>query len=140
MPNLNSIMIGSSDPKALATFYEKVFGRPADSVEGTWYNWQVGEGTYLSIGEHSEVKGKAKEPQRIILNLETTQVKEEFQRFKGVGATIIKEPYEMEGAWIATFADPDGNYLQLMTPWPMGEKPEADVDVLQPTVAKTPGG
>ncbi|MEX2012822.1 MAG: VOC family protein, partial [Candidatus Levyibacteriota bacterium] len=69
------------------------------------------------IGEHSGVKGKAKEPQRIIINLETNEVKEEFERIKSVGAKVIKEPYEMEGAWIATFADPDGNYFQLMTPW-----------------------
>ncbi len=24
---------------------------------------------------------------------------------------------EIEGFWIATLADPDGNYFQLMTPW-----------------------
>jgi predicted enzyme related to lactoylglutathione lyase len=29
---------------------------------------------------------------------------------------VIKEPYEMEGGWIATLADPDGNYFQLVSP------------------------
>ena len=53
----------------------------------------------------------------MILNFETKEVKEEFERIKETGATVIKEPYEMQGAWIATFADPDGNYFQLMTPW-----------------------
>ena len=115
MLNLNSIMIGSDQPEALAEFYRKVLGKPADMAEDGWYGWQLGS-TYLNIGEHSEVKGKAKEPQRIILNLETSQIKEEFSRIKGVGAQVIKEPYEMEGMWIATFADPDGNYFQLMTP------------------------
>ncbi len=109
-------MIGASQPKVLAEFYEKVLGKPADMVEGNWHGWSAGN-TYLSIGEHSEVKGKAKEPQRLILNFETKEVKEEFERIKSVGAKVIKEPYEMEGAWIATFADPDGNYFQLMTPW-----------------------
>ena len=118
MLNLNSIMIGSDQPKELAEYYRKVLGKPADMVEDGWYGWQLGS-TYLNIGEHSEVKGKAKEPQRIILNLETSQVKEEFSRIKGVGAQVIKDPYEMEGMWIATFADPDGNYFQLMTPWEM---------------------
>lgn len=118
MLSLNSVMIGSSQPKVLADFYEKVFDRPADLVEGDgqWNSWKAGN-TYLSIGTHSEVKEKAKEPQRIILNLETDKVKEEFERIKESGATVIKEPYEMGGAWIATFADPDGNYFQLMTPW-----------------------
>ena len=117
--NLNSIMIGSSQPKALADFYEKVFGRPADMTEGEWHMWQVGNCS-ISIGEHSEVKGKAKEPSRIILNLETKAVKEEFERLKKLSATIVKEPYEMGVGWIATLADPDGNFVQLMTPWEMG--------------------
>jgi predicted enzyme related to lactoylglutathione lyase len=108
-------MIGTSQPDALGAFYEKVFGRPADMTEGNWYMWQAGSCS-ISIGEHSEVKGQSKEPARIILNLETKQVKEEFERLKAV-ATIVKEPYEMGGGWIATLADPDGNFVQLITPW-----------------------
>jgi predicted enzyme related to lactoylglutathione lyase len=116
--NLNSIMLGTTHPKVLAEFYEKVFGRPADMGDGEWYMWQAGNCS-LSIGEHSEVHGQAKEPSRIILNLETKAVKEEFERLKN-SATVIKEPYEMEGGWIATLADPDGNFIQLMSPWEMG--------------------
>jgi predicted enzyme related to lactoylglutathione lyase len=117
MFNLNSIMIGSSNAKKLAAFYEEVFERSADMEEGGWYGWEIGS-TYLSIGDHSEVKGKAKEPQRVILNLETKEVKEEFVRIKKIkGVTVIKEPYELQGAWIATLADLDGNYFQLMSPW-----------------------
>jgi predicted enzyme related to lactoylglutathione lyase len=117
--NLNSLMIGTSQPKVLAEFYEKLFGRPADMVEGDWHMWQAGNCS-LSIGEHSEVKGQAKEPSRIILNLETNAVKEEFERLKALNTTIVKEPYEMGGGMIATLADPDGNFIQLMTPWDMG--------------------
>ena len=118
--NLNSIMIGSAQPQALGEFYEKVFARPADMTEGGWYMWQAGSCS-LSIGEHSEVQGQSKEPARIMLNLETRQVKEEFERLKNLNVTVIKEPYEMGGGWIATLADPDGNFVQLMTPW----EPEA---------------
>ncbi|HET7713432.1 MAG TPA: VOC family protein [Patescibacteria group bacterium] len=118
MLNLNNVMIGSSDSKALADFYEKVLGQPADLNEGDeWYSWNTSEKMSLSIGPHSEVTGQSKEPERLILNFETTQVKEEFERIKLAGATVVKEPYEMGGGWIATFADPDGNYFQLMTPW-----------------------
>lgn len=116
MININSVMIGTSQVKVLAAFYEKIIGKKPDMVEGDWHGWQVGK-CFLSIGAHSEVKGKAKEPQRVIFNMETKEVKEEFERMKSAGATVIKEPYEMEGAWIATLADPDGNYFQLMTPW-----------------------
>lgn len=116
MLNLNSIMIGSMQPKILAEFYEKVFQRAADMSEGGWSGWLVGK-TFFSVGEHSEAKGKSPNPQRIMFNFETTEVKEEFERIKALGATVIKEPYEMGGGMIATLADPDDNYFQLMTPW-----------------------
>lgn len=116
MLNLNSIMLGTLKPKELAEFYEKVLDKKPDWEDGGWYGWQFGSFS-LTIGEHSEVKGKAKEPQRIILNLETKEVKQEFARIKKAGAKVIAEPYEMGGGWIATFADLDGNYFQLVTPW-----------------------
>jgi predicted enzyme related to lactoylglutathione lyase len=121
MLSLNSIMIGSHQPKTLAAFYEKVFGRPSempgnDAPGADWFGWRTG-GSFLTIGPHSEVADKAREPQRIILNLATDEVRQEFDRLVNAGATAVKEPYEMEGAWIATLADPDGNYFQLMTPW-----------------------
>jgi len=112
----NSVMIGSEHPEALGEFYAGVFDRPADMKEGGWYGWKFGA-TWLSIGEHSEVKGSAAEPQRVILNLETREVQSEFERIKATGARAVKEPYELEGMWIATLADPDGNYVQLMSPW-----------------------
>ena len=116
MLNLNSIMVGTMQPKELAAFYEKVFARKADMEEGGWYGWKIGR-CFFSVGEHSEMKGKAKDPGRIMFNLETKEVKEEFDRMKKAGAIVIKEPYEMGGGMIATLADPDGNFFQLMTPW-----------------------
>ena len=116
--NLNSILIGTAQPGALAAFYEKVFGRPADMSEGGYFGWQVGN-CFLTVGEHSEVRGQAKEPARIILNLETNAVPAEFERLKQMAVTVIKEPYGMDDGWIATLADPDGNFIQLMTPFEM---------------------
>jgi len=117
MLNLNSVMIGTKQVKTLATFYEKVFGRPADMADAKngFHGWQIGN-TNMSILDHSEMGGKTKDPGRIMMNFETTQVKEEFARIKAAGAAVIREPYEMEGGWIATLADPDGNYFQLVTP------------------------
>ena len=116
-------MIGSSQPKVMAQFYERVFDKKPDMAEEDWAGWLVGS-SFLSVGPHSDVTGQAKEPSRMMFNLETAEIKEEFERIKNTGATVVKELYEMEGAsgmWIATFADPDGNFFQLMTPW-KGEK------------------
>ena len=119
MLNLNSVMIGTKQLKELSAFYEKALGKPAEMVdaENGFFGWQVGSG-YFSILEHSEMGGKTKDPGRVMLNFETTQVKDEFARLKALGATVIHEPYEMGGGWIATLADPDGNYFQLVTPMP----------------------
>lgn len=104
-------------PKEMAAFYEEVFQKKPDMAEGGWTGWLVGK-TFFSVGEHSEMSGKSKDKGRMMFNLETKEVKEEFERIKAIsGASVIAQPYEMSGAWIATLADPDGNYFQLMTPW-----------------------
>lgn len=117
MLNLNSVMIGTKQSKAMTTFYELVFGRPADMIDAAngFWGWQAGS-SYLSILEHSEMTGITKDPGRIMLNFETTDVQTEFERLRGIGAVVVHEPYEMGGGWIATLADPDGNYFQLVTP------------------------
>jgi predicted enzyme related to lactoylglutathione lyase len=78
----------------------------------------IGSGA-ITVGPHSEVHGKNAHPGRMILNLESPDVKADAARLAAAGATVIREPYEFEGApgaWIATFADPDDNYFQLMSP------------------------
>lgn len=117
-------MLSSDQPNVLAEFYEKVLNKKPDMKEDSWAGWKIGT-LFFGVGPHSEVKGQTKEPQRIMFNMETKSVKEEFQRVKDLGAKVIKELYEMEGMkdmWIATFADPDGNYFQLMTPWEEAKK------------------
>lgn len=118
MLNFNSILLSTDQPKKLIEFYTKVFDKKADWAEGDWAGFQVGSG-FFSVGPHDKVKGQTKQAERILFNFETTEVKQEFDRVKSTGAAVIAEPYEMEGMkgmWIATFADPDGNYFQLMSP------------------------
>jgi predicted enzyme related to lactoylglutathione lyase len=116
--NFNSILIGSEDPQRLADYYTRLFGEPTWN-EGGYTGWLIGSGA-VSIGPHDQVKGKSAHPGRIIWNIESTDVKGDFERFKAAGAMIVREPYGFdEGpaeAQIATFSDPDDNYFQLMSP------------------------
>lgn len=73
MLNLNSVMIGSMQPKVMADFYTKILGKAPDMVEGNWSGWSVGS-SFLSVGEHSEMSGPAKDPGRIMFNFETTEM------------------------------------------------------------------
>jgi predicted enzyme related to lactoylglutathione lyase len=124
--DFNSILIGSEDPARLVEYYSKLLGEPTFS-DGGYTGWQLGSG-FVTVGPHSEVKGKNAHPGRIIWNIESKDVAADFERFKAAGAIVIAEPYGYDGAdsgavttvaSIATFADPDDNYFQLMSPMEM---------------------
>jgi predicted enzyme related to lactoylglutathione lyase len=114
--NLNSILIGSEDPQRLADYYTKLFGEPGWNESG-YVGWQIGSGGF-TVGPHSEVHGKNPQPGRMIWNIETPDVKVEFDRLVAAGARVIREPYGMgeEEGQVCTFADPDDNYFQLVSP------------------------
>jgi predicted enzyme related to lactoylglutathione lyase len=101
--NLNGILIGSEDPKRLTEYYTKVFGKPA-----------------MEDSPHSEVKGRNTQPGRILLNIESSDVKGDFAKLTSAGAKVVREPYRMDdwppNTWVATLADPDDNYFQLVSP------------------------
>ncbi len=120
--NFNNILIGSDDPQRLADYYTKLFGKPT-MEDGGYTSWQIGSG-FVAVGPHSEVKGKNAHPGRLIWNIETADVQGDFERMKAAGAIVVREPYgfdeipEAAGMSIATLADPDDNYFQLMTAMP----------------------
>jgi predicted enzyme related to lactoylglutathione lyase len=118
--DFNSILIGSEDPKRLVEYYTRVFGQPGFS-NGAYTGWKLGSG-FVTVGPHSEVKGKNAASGRLIWNLESKDVAGDFERLKSAGAIVITPPYEFEGqagSSIATFADPDDNYFQLLSPMEM---------------------
>jgi predicted enzyme related to lactoylglutathione lyase len=116
--NFNSILIGSEDPQRLADYYTRLFGEPSWN-EGGYIGWLIGSGA-VTVGPHDQVHGKNAQPGRIIWNIESGDVKGDFERFKAAGATVIREPYgfgeDADQAQIATFADPDDNYFQITSP------------------------
>lgn len=114
--NLNSILIGSEDPQSLVAYYTKLFGKPGFE-EGDYTGWQIGSG-FVTVAPHDQVKGKNANPGRVIWNIECADVNGDFERLKSAGASVVQEPYhpgEAEEMWVATFADPDDNYFQLMS-------------------------
>ncbi len=117
--NLKSILIGSEDPLRLAEYYTKLFGEPGWS-DGGYVGWLIGSGA-VTVGPHDQVQGKNAQPGRIIWNIESLDVQADFDRLVAAGAIVVREPYGLEeepDGLIATFADPDDNYFQLMSPMP----------------------
>jgi predicted enzyme related to lactoylglutathione lyase len=118
MVTFNSILVFSEDPKKLKDFYAKVFDKQPEWEDNGYFGFTVGKGM-LVFGSHDKVKGSNQNPERMMLNFEAHDVPSEFNRIKALGAQVIAEPYKMSEdmkGWIATFADPDGNYFQLITP------------------------
>jgi predicted enzyme related to lactoylglutathione lyase len=111
-------MIGSEDPDALGAFYTKVLGEPGFH-DGTWYGWEGG--AQLMLGAHGDVHGASTQPQRVMLTIEADDVEASFKEIVAFGADVVAEPYQPDGApgdvWLATVSDPDGNYVQLASPW-----------------------
>ena len=122
MLNFTSIMIGATDPKKLADFYQPIFNVDPgwSDPENGWYGFKVGVGSII-IGAHSEVSKTNKDPGRIMLCFESDDPQKEFDRIKALGVKVIRElekvgEDDMEG-FIGTFEDLEGNYFQITTSW-----------------------
>ena len=113
---INSFILNltSDDPDRLRTFYREVVGftPQPDMGEGTF---ALAPGVFLAIDTHSETSGKAKEPQRALIDFTVDDLKAEQARLKAQGVEFIREEGKEEwGGVISTFLDPDGNYCQLI--------------------------
>lgn len=114
------VTLFTENTKKLANFYNKVVGLKSEEFEmgddeETLYYYELKGGANLSIAHHSKVKGRNKNPERIIFNLEVSKIKDEVKRVKKAGAKLVHDVYHVEGyGYIATFEDVDGNYFQFV--------------------------
>jgi predicted enzyme related to lactoylglutathione lyase len=99
---------------AMARFYRDTLGlRPrSDKPDFINFDWS---GVRLSVGVHAGVRGASREPLRVMLNLTVADIQAAHARLCAAGVVFSRAPEREEwGGWVATFADPDGNILQLM--------------------------
>lgn len=117
---LEAVLIGTASAKKLAGFYKKTVGLKQQSV---WENPENGEEGYqltagknnIYIMDHSKIKGKAKDANRLIINIEVDDIEKEVKRLKKAKVKVVADVYHMQGyGLIATLADPDGNYFQFV--------------------------
>ena len=105
----------SSDRHAtMASFYRDTLGLEPRSDRPDFINFEWG-GFRLTVAVHDGVSGTSREPLRIMVNLDADDIQAEYLRLRERGVEFSREPeQEPWGGWIATFADPDGNTIQLM--------------------------
>jgi predicted enzyme related to lactoylglutathione lyase len=118
MMNLVGLYLCTDRPQELAAFYRQVLQR-----EPVWRSeaitiFMLGD-IRLEIMGHSEVAGPNRQPQRSFFDLSVDDVPAEFERIVGLGAAVVQEPYDFADDQIrltlATLADIDGNYFQLVS-------------------------
>ena len=108
------VIIWTEDLDGLVKFYRDTLGLTPHSVRPDFVSFKWGE-TRLGIGRHSEVRGRTAEPYRVMVNLGVDDVHAQYDLLQSRGVVFIRKPErEHWGGWVATFADPDGNSLQLM--------------------------
>lgn len=117
---LESLNLFTENAKRLAAFYRDKVGLKIE-FEGMMgekdeiYQLKLGKGPNLYILDHSKVKGKNRNPDMIIFNIEVDDIKKEAARLLRAKVKQIQKTYHVEGyGWISTFADVDGNYFQFV--------------------------
>ena len=118
---IESILLSSQNAQKLADFYAKTVGLKLTNEYEMGENNEKGfEFTIkgragLYIMDHSQVKGRNKNPAQIIINIEVDDIEKEVARLKKGKVKVKQDIYHLEGyGYIATFIDPDGNFFQLV--------------------------
>jgi predicted enzyme related to lactoylglutathione lyase len=113
---LSTAGIWSEDmQKSLLPFYRDVVGMPVSvDTPGFVVLGSNTRGPSVTLGTHSEVKGKNADPARHMVGLESDDIQADFQRLKSKGVEFIEGPTKFDNVTVATFKDPEGNYVQLL--------------------------
>lgn len=108
------IIIWTEKISNLLKFYEMIFESKVHKLKST-SAYFIYNNLRIYISEHSEVQGDSKDPNRMIINLETKDIEKEYKRLIGQGVRFIRKPeIEKWGGKVATFEDPDKNRINLI--------------------------
>lgn len=114
VPHHVFIQLASPDRERLFAFYRDVIQLPERQDMGP-DNFALAADTTLAIVDHSDVSGATREPARVILDLWVDDLAAEQAKLEAAGVAFSRNRgLEFWGGLISTFADPDGNTVQLI--------------------------
>ncbi len=114
--DLTGVLIHTTPDRheAMRSFYVEALGLTPRSERAGFVNFEFGE-RRLTITLHDQVRGRTREPVRVMVNFAVHDIERTFDRLLAYGAPEIRRPSpEPWGGVVATSADPDGNIIQLM--------------------------
>ena len=111
VPRLSSLLLASTDPDRLRKWYAGMLGAEPDP-DGFLHFGPVA----VLVDGRDDLAATAREPGRVILNYEVTDIAATARFLDSRGVTWVSsvEYREDGGAWFGTVEDPDGNYVQLI--------------------------
>ncbi len=114
---LSGATIWSEDLNNLLPFYRDVLGLPVARQGPGFVVLGAGAGgPYLGLGTHSQVRGRAADPYRHMVGLDSDDLDADYQRLSTAGVEFIEPPTTYDDLRIATLKDPEGNLIQLFQP------------------------
>lgn len=118
---ISTVLIWTENFRSLADWYQHTFtlhvieelDHPQDT--GVLFKFPSGD-TTLWIGQHSDVRGKNPDAARHMFNIYVDSVTAAFEDLKQKQVMVVATPFKAPtfDKYFATFADPDGNYIQLI--------------------------
>jgi predicted enzyme related to lactoylglutathione lyase len=99
---------------AMDAFYADTLGLAVRHRRAGFVNFAWGD-VRLTVTVHDALDGPAREPERIMVNLLTDDIAADHGRLVDAGVPVVRPPEpESWGGRVATYADPDGNLVQLL--------------------------
>ena len=119
---VEAILFKSSDPQALAEFYQLGFGFPAPRAQGDDHAGMMCGNTYLGFDRAGDDIQVGRGAVSVWFGVADTQ--ETFTKLLELGGTEQMAPDATcsPGETLATVLDPDGNVVGILGPGPATEK------------------
>ncbi len=118
---IENVTLFSQNASELAHFYQEKVGLKITTEaelgedNANLFELRLSEGSNFYIVDHSKVKGKNKQPERVIINFEVDDIEAEVKKLEAAQVKKIQDIYHVEDyGYIATFEDLDGNSFQLV--------------------------
>lgn len=108
-PKPGSILLGTTQPEVLRDWYRTALA-PEHNGDGPI---DLG-GFLLVIDQRDDIASNTSEPGRMILNFHVDDFDEIERQLRAADVNWIAPPEDRPAGRFATFADPDGNYLQII--------------------------
>ena len=108
------IIIWSENFESLLQFYEDLFGIKCHKKKESSAYFLWGDFKFF-IGNHSEIKGKSKDSNRIMINIKVDNIKKVVDKLIAQNIVFERMPEtESWGGKVATFNDPENNRINLI--------------------------